>query len=200
MFAHGDAPRRKSGRAPPAFCLVSPADFQCILTLGLYRDRPLPECRDGTAALTGFAESPPLAFEQIPRAHQPVCLGIVRDRIFRRNVLRAYSERCAISGLRLINGCGRAEVTVADIRPVEANGPAIINNGIALSGTVHWMFHRGLITQTDELKVLISPAANACDVIRALINPSGYAHPPRNTSERPYPHFLEWHRRHRFKQ
>jgi putative restriction endonuclease len=59
---------------------------------------------------------------------------IVRDRVFRRIVLRAYDERCAVTGLKLINGGGRAEVEAAHIRPVEANGPDIVSNGLALSG------------------------------------------------------------------
>ena len=70
---------------------------------------------------------------------------IVRDSIFRRIVLRAYDARCAITSLKLINGGGRAEVEAAHIRPVEANGPDIVSNGLALSGTAHWMFDRGLI-------------------------------------------------------
>ncbi|WP_368855610.1 HNH endonuclease, partial [Klebsiella aerogenes] len=51
---------------------------------------------------------------------------------------------------------GRAEVAAAHIRPVEANGPDIINNGVALSGTAHWMFDRGLFSLADNLEILIS--------------------------------------------
>ncbi len=47
-------------------------------------------------------------------------------------MLRAYDERCAITGLKLINGRGRAEVAAAHIRPVEASGPDIVSNGCAL--------------------------------------------------------------------
>uniref|UniRef100_UPI001953CABF HNH endonuclease n=1 Tax=Klebsiella aerogenes TaxID=548 RepID=UPI001953CABF len=65
---------------------------------------------------------------------------IMRERAFRRVVLRAYDERCAVTGLKLINGGGRAEVVAAHIKPVAANGPDSIRNGIALSGTAHWMF------------------------------------------------------------
>ena len=72
---------------------------------------------------------------------------IVRDRVFRRVVLRAYDSRCAITALKLINGRGRAEVEAAHIRPVEANGPDIVSNGLALSGTAHWMFDRGSPSQ-----------------------------------------------------
>jgi hypothetical protein len=80
---------------------------------------------------------------------------IMRDRVFRRIVLRAYDQRCAITGLKLINGGGRAEVAAAHIRPVEASGPDIVNNGIALSGTAHWMFDRGLISLSDDLEILV---------------------------------------------
>ena len=125
---------------------------------------------------------------------------IVRDRIFRRIVLRAYSERCAISGLKLINGSGRAEVTAAHIRPVEANGPDIVSNGIALSGTAHWMFDRGLIGLADDLEILVSRQVNDPDGVRALINKNGRAIEPRRSSDRPHPHFLQWHRHYCFKQ
>src|SRR5205085_4160340 len=75
----------------------------------------------------------------------------VRDRAFRKRVLEAYDCRCALTGLKFINGGGRAEAEAAHIRAVEANGPDIVTNGIALSGTVHWMFDRGLISLSDNL-------------------------------------------------
>lgn len=124
---------------------------------------------------------------------------IVRDRVFRRIVLRVYDQRCAVTGLRLINGGGRAEVAAAHIRPVEAHGPDIVSNGIALSGTAHWMFDRGLIGLSDDLQILISRQVNDPEAVRALINPSGRAIAPLKLSERPHPHFLQWHREHCFK-
>jgi putative restriction endonuclease len=125
---------------------------------------------------------------------------IVRNRAFRRIILDAYDRRCAVTGLKLINGGGRAEVDAAHIRPVEANGPDIINNGIALSGTAHWMFDRGLISLSDELEILISRHVNDFESVRALVNKNGHALPPQRTSQRPHPHFLSWHRDNCFKQ
>jgi putative restriction endonuclease len=125
---------------------------------------------------------------------------IIRDRIFRKVVLRAYDERCAITGLKFINGSGRAEVAAAHIRPVEANGPDIISNGIALSGTTHWMFDRGLISLGDNLDILVSRQVNDPDSVRTLVNKSGRAIEPRRASDRPHPHFLRWHRERCFKQ
>jgi len=115
-------------------------------------------------------------------------------------VLRAYDERCAISGLKLINGGGRAEVDAAHIRPVEASGPDIVSNGLALSGTAHWMFDRGLISLADDLEILVSRQANDPDGIRAFINRNGRALAPSRASDRPHPHFLAWHRENCFKQ
>ena len=57
-------------------------------------------------------------------------------------------------------------IAAAHIRPVEANGPDIVSsNGLALSGTAHWMFDRGLISLNDDLKILISRQANDVDGI-----------------------------------
>ncbi len=145
-------------------------------------------------------EKAPFEFEQTRDRMSFAVSRIVRDRIFRRIVLRAYSERCAISGFKLINGSGRAEVVAAHIRPVEANGPDIVNNGIALSGTVHWMFDRGLLSLSDDLQILVSRQVNDPDGIGALVNKSGYAFAPQRSFERPHPAFLQWHREHCFKQ
>lgn len=191
---------RISGRAQSAVRPISLSDFSRIVTLGLNESEPLlPRAGE---EIPGLGEQPqaPFEFEQSRDRASFTVSRIVRDRIFRRTVLRAYSERCAVSGLRLINGMGRAEVAAAHIRPVEKDGPDIINNGIALSGTVHWMFDRGLISLSDDLQILVSRQANDPDGIRALINKGGYAHPPKRLSDRPHPHFLQWHREHCFKQ
>jgi putative restriction endonuclease len=124
---------------------------------------------------------------------------VVRDRLFRRLILQAYDKRCAITGLKLINGGGRAEVDAAHIKPVEANGPDILTNGIALSGTAHWMFDRGLISLSDNLDILVSRQANDADSIRGLINPTCRAIVPPRSFERPHPQFLHWHRENCFK-
>jgi len=108
-------------------------------------------------------------------------------------------ERCSVTGLKLINGGGRAEVAVAHIRPVEARSPDIVNKGLALSGTAHWMFDRGLVSLSDDLDILISRQANDADGIRSFINRTGRALPPLRAYARPHPHLLWWHRENCFK-
>lgn len=192
---------RISGRAQAAVRALSPSDFNRIIGLGVNDSDPLFPRIGEVAPPAGFHEEPtPFEFEQARERVSYLSSRIVRDRVFRRIVLRAYDERCAISGLKLINGGGRAEVAAAHIRPVEANGPDIISNGLALSGTAHWMFDRGLISLSDDLEILISRHANDLDGVRAFINRSGRAIAPSRAFERPHPHFLQWHREHSFKQ
>jgi putative restriction endonuclease len=73
-----------------------------------------------------------------------------RDKAFTKAVRFAYENRCAVTGLCLINGGGRPEVQAAHIRPVSEQGPDTIRNGLALSGTFHWLFDRGVISLTDD--------------------------------------------------
>jgi putative restriction endonuclease len=99
----------------------------------------------------------------------------------------------------LINGRGRAEVEAAHIRPVEANGPDIVSNGLALSGTAHWMFDRGLISIKDDHEILISRHVNDTAGVRAIINKTGGILTPARAVDQPHPHFLQWHRANCFK-
>ena len=136
---------RISGRAQSAVRPLLASDFDRIVGMGLHEDTPmLPRIGDAYPMPGLREEQVPFVFEQIRERISYVSSRAVRDRIFRRTVLRAYGERCAITGLRLINGGGRAEVDAAHIRPVEKNGPDIVSNGLALSGTAHWMFDRGV--------------------------------------------------------
>jgi putative restriction endonuclease len=190
---------RISGRAQSAVRPLSPDDFKRIVELGL-EDAPLLPRQAETLAVGFNEEQMPFRFDEQRERVSFTVSRIMRDRVFRRIILRAYDQRCAITGLKLINGGGRAEVAAAHIRPVEASGPDIVNNGIALSGTAHWMFDRGLIGLSDDLQILVSRQVNDLDAIKAFINPTGCAFPPLRSSERPHPHFLHWHRQHCFKQ
>ena len=193
---------RISGRAQSAVRPISPDDFNRICELGFAENAPLLPRRDGDIKPLDLNDQPQASFtveQQRDRVSVTVS-RILRDRVFRRIVLRAYDERCAITGLKLINGMGRAEVAAAHIRSVEANGPDIINNGIALSGTAHWMFDRGLISLTDDLEILISRQTNDQEGVRSIINKTGHALPTLRMSDRPHPHFLKWHRENCFKQ
>ncbi|WDR07112.1 HNH endonuclease [Devosia rhodophyticola] len=144
-------------------------------------------------------EQAPFEYEQERVRHTALTSRVVRDKVFRRVILRAYDERCAVTGLKLINGGGRAEVEAAHIRPVEANGPDIVNNGMALSGTAHWMFDRGLIGLADNQEIMISRHVNDRDGVESMINTTGRLIGPLKARDGPHPAFLAWHRDNCFK-
>jgi putative restriction endonuclease len=116
-----------------------------------------------------------------------------RERSFMHNVRAAYSNRCAVTGLRLINGGGRPEVQAAHIQPVASNGPDSVRNGLALSGTVHWMFDRGLISIGDDYKILVAKNRVPDDAIR-LLNQNGTINLPKDPTLYPNAQFLKFHR------
>lgn len=191
---------RLSGRAQAAVRPISRADFLRILERGLGEVDPILPRQDAGQSPEGFAEDQsPFSFETDRQRVDQFFSRPVRDRAFRRIVLRAYDERCAITGLKFINGLGRAEVDAAHIRPVEHNGPDTVHNGIALSGTAHWMFDRGLLSLTDDFEILISRQVNDVESVQSFINESGRAITPARAADRPHPRFLEWHREHCFK-
>jgi len=197
-----NAEGRISGRAQSAVRPLSATDFNRIISLGLAEDEPeLPRVgqADDLPAAVGLEEGQ-FIYEQERTRVTMLTSRPVRKRLFRHLVLRAYDKRCAITGLKLINGGGRAEVDAAHIRPVEHNGPDILSNGLALSGTAHWMFDRGLISLSDSLEILVSRHVNDPDSVRSLINPTGKAIVPDRLIEKPHPRFLEWHRDNCFKQ
>lgn len=190
-----------SGRAQSAVRVIPPEDFDRIVDLGLRSPEPVLPRIDDISKVQGISDIEPLPYFASERDRSDYLSSrIVRDRNFRRVVLTAYDEKCAISGLRLINGGGRAEVEAAHIQPVEKNGPDIITNGIALCGTAHWMFDRGLISIADDMKILVSRQANDQAAIYSVINEDGYLIGPRRSSDRPHPRFLQWHRENMFKQ
>ncbi|HSZ97924.1 MAG TPA: HNH endonuclease [Bradyrhizobium sp.] len=116
-----------------------------------------------------------------------------RERSFMFNVRKAYSNRCAMTGLRLINGGGRPEVQAAHIQPVASNGTDSVRNGLALSGTAHWMFDRGLLSIGDDYKILVAKSHVPEDAVR-LLNQSGAIHLPDDPASLPNSHYLKFHR------
>jgi len=194
---------RISGRAQAAVRPVSLADFNRILERGIPDEHPLlPRLGNAEDALLPsiLREEHDPFLPDVERERVEIYTSrAVRDRVFRRIILDAYDSRCAITGLKFINGGGRAEVQAAHIKPVEHHGPDIITNGLALSGTAHWMFDRGLISLSDDLDVLVSRHVNDVDSVWGLVNKTRRAAAPSSPAHRPHPSYLAWHRANCFK-
>lgn len=190
---------KNSGRAQAAIRPLSAEDFNRIIDLGLTDHNDFyPRDGDPIAPIL-HEERSPFIFEEEKVIISTLLNRKVRDRAFRTKVINAYDCRCAFTGIRLINGGGRAEVQAAHIRPVNENGPDIVNNGIALSGTAHWMFDRGLISLSDDLDILISRQYNDPTSIESMLMADRKMILPLRELDRPHPAFLAWHRDNYFK-
>lgn len=166
------------------------AEFAAIVTAGLPSDLVEQEARRYDAE-SGLADaSQPFERPVIER----LTSRLYRDVAFRRKVRVAYDNRCAMSGLRLRNGGGRPEVNAAHIRPVERQGSDAVRNGLALSGTLHWMFDRGLLSVADDWTILVSRNKVPGEVVDRLIVPSGKLCLPSDKRDWPHPANLKWHR------
>jgi putative restriction endonuclease len=186
--------RLNNGRAIQSIRAISNEDFNRIVGLGLIdEDDLLPRVDDAEPVADRLHEEPEPWEGPVDRASMLVN-RTVRNRQFRKRVLDVYDSRCALTGMKLINGGGRAEAQAAHIMSVEAGGPDVVTNGIALSGTVHWMFDRGLISLSDEGEILLSRKINDIEGVEKIIYPDRRARLPSSPVKRPHVRYLEWHR------
>jgi putative restriction endonuclease len=187
--------RLNNGRAVQSIRPISNADFNRIIELGLMDAEPeMPRVGqiEPVPSMVGEAGQEP--FEgPVDRATILVSRKF-RDARFRRAVLHVYEGRCALTGMRLVNGGGRLETEAAHIMSVGDGGPDAVNNGIALSGTVHWMFDRGLIGLSDAGDILLSSKINDRESVEKMIYPDRRARWPSMAAHRPHPRYLAWHR------
>jgi putative restriction endonuclease len=174
-------------------------EFEAILQAGFAKvlDEVAPRKR---AQPSG--ESAYLVAEEAAEFERPIVERVVarpfRDAAFAAAVKSAYNETCAMTGLRIINGGGRAEVQAAHIRPVAAGGSDSVRNGLALSGTVHWMFDRGLISVDEDHSILIAKDKLPDTALR-LIREERQLIPPERFDALPHREVLRYHRETIFK-
>ncbi|MFQ6548876.1 HNH endonuclease [Aestuariibius sp. 2305UL40-4] len=196
-LAEADGTPRKGGAIQLAVRRLPDAEFARIVDLGLPQDlERIDAMRYGPG--DGFHEEGlPFTRPVVERlTHRPF-----RDVAFRRKVREAYDYRCAMSGLRLRNGGGRPEVQAAHIRPVAQAGSDSVRNGLALSGTLHWMFDRGLISVAEDCEtILVSRNKVPGEVVGRLLPADGKLMRPVHGRDAPHPENLRWHRENVFGQ
>jgi putative restriction endonuclease len=183
--------RLNNGRAVQSIRPISNADFNRIVELGLMDAAPeMPRVGQLEPVPSMLGEAGQEAFQgPVDRATILVNRKF-RDARFRRAVLHVYEGRCALTGMRLVNGGGRLETEAAHIMSVGDGGPDAVNNGIALSGTVHWMFDRGLIGLSDSGDILLSSKINDRESVEKMIYPDRRARWPSVPAHRPHSRYL----------
>jgi putative restriction endonuclease len=176
---------------------ISDADFNDIVAAGL-KETLAPE----NARRLGLEDGLELRFPAFslqetddPRATEQLLVNRkIRDANFRLQVCKAYDDRCAVTRLRIINGGGRSEVQAAHIRPVADDGPDIVQNGLALSATAHWLFDRHMISVSDDFRLLVADNRVPSELRSLFREAEGRLHLPRDPTLWPQPRFLAHHR------
>jgi len=171
--------------------LIDSSEFEAIVSAGtaVTLDALLADALDEAGQVPDIAERPIL--ERISRR-------ALRDAAFRGLVRRTYRNTCAFTGLALVNGGGRPEVQAAHIRPVASMGPDSVRNGLALTATAHWLFDRGLVSVSDDYRLLLAPRGVPGE-LRRMFRQGLEVWVPDDTRLRPHPAYLAWHREHVFK-
>lgn len=105
--------------------------------------------------VVALEEITPNEMEQLPAERQRVVQTmsrLSRDTSFRRKVLAAYEQRCAVTRIQL------RLIDAAHILPVGVEGSNDdVANGLCLSPTYHRAYDRGLIYLDDDLVMKINP-------------------------------------------
>jgi putative restriction endonuclease len=176
---------------------IDDADFAAIVNVGLvdtlspqHAVRLELDPRHIDASTVALLASPP----DERRVAQLLVNRKVRSAAFRGHVLDAYDNRCAVTGLRMVNGGGKAEAQAAHIWSVADGGPDVVQNGIALSATAHWLFDRHLISLDDECRLLVSHNKVPSELIRLFPQPGERVRLPVDPRLHPRPDYVARHR------
>jgi len=125
-----------------------------------------------------------------------------RDSRFRENVLHAYGYSCAVCGFNLRMKTLPVGLEAAHIKWHRNGGPDTENNGLALCATHHKLFDFGVITLSEDYRIVLSESIYDPDPENSFIK----AHQkreitlPRNREHSPGKNYIRWHREEVFKE
>jgi putative restriction endonuclease len=144
-------------------------------------------------AATGLDVEPPV--ERFEPASPP------RDPAFRRAVLVAYEQQCAVCGFDVRLGGASLGFDAAHIKWRQAGGPDVVANGLALCVLHHKLFDRGVFTLDHGRRFVLSELVTGGTGFdthllsfhgRSIRRPQGRKYEPNEG-------FLAWHAREVFR-
>lgn len=124
----------------------------------------------------------------------------IREAGFRRAIVDLYNHQCAFCNLRIQTPDEHTAVQAAHIIPWSKRQDDDPRNGLALCGVCHWTFDEGLLTLSDDYRILFSDYLHdPAHTIGALKDAEGKIINTPNPSElKPRPDTIRWHRQHVF--
>jgi len=120
---------------------------------------------------------------------------IIRSSIFRKAISEIYAGRCAICGLQVKDQKNRPLVDACHIIPFAESYNDSVRNGIALSPTFHRAFDKGLISLSDDYRVILHPQLKDESADFSFMQYRGKSiHLPTSPRFHPSPKSLAYHR------
>lgn len=119
-----------------------------------------------------------------------------RDPKFRQAVLKAYENRCAITGFgATLNGVYLG-CEAAHVQWHAYDGPDTVDNGLAIEPTLHKLLDAGAWTLTDDRRVLVSAVLKGTDpTVTRICNLHGKAIATPLAGAPPVSvEYIRWHR------
>ncbi len=118
-----------------------------------------------------------------------------RDRGFRAEVLAAYEHKCALSGFQALLGGVPFGLEAAHVHWHSQGGPSTVDNGLALTPTLHKLFDHGAWTLDDQHRVLVSRQFTGTDAaVRELRDLHGKPIRAPLDTQPVSLEFIHWHR------
>lgn len=124
-----------------------------------------------------------------------------RESRFRLNIVAAYNYTCALTGYRLLTVSSGSIIDAAHIHQFANSRNNDVRNGLALCKNAHWLFDNGLWTLADDCTVIVAVGRFSEDSPdqKSLVEYDGQKiRLPADTSSRPNPVHLGWHRKNKF--
>lgn len=120
----------------------------------------------------------------------------VRSAGFRRAIMEIYDYTCAVCELTIRASSGESVTDAAHIIPFSVSYNDDIRNGMSLCKSHHWAFDTGLISVTENYRVIVSPSLSergpTAGILTQLHDRQIWT--PEDDQYHPDKGALEWHR------
>ena len=139
--------------------------------------------------------------EEYPFSYQITETPIVqenptRSAAFRREIMRMYNYTCAICQLRILTASGESVTEAAHIIPFSVSQNDDVRNGISLCKLHHWAFDKGLISVSENYRVMIARLIESEGPVESMLSVfrNSAVLLPEHNQLYPSQHALDWHR------
>lgn len=119
-----------------------------------------------------------------------------RSAAFRREIMRMYNYTCAVCQLRIFTTSGESVTEAAHIIPFSISQNDDVRNGISLCKLHHWAFDKGLISVSENYRVMIARLIESEGPVESMLSVfrNSAVLLPEHDQLYPSQHALDWHR------